>query len=88
MKFPLEGIPPLRQPSQRELSPSKPDPVIDAAIAEMLELGALKAIPTNSSVFCSRVFTVPKIERGVEYARRFILNLKVRNPASLVQNIL
>ena len=83
MKVPLEGIPPLRPPSQAELSPSKPDPVIDAAIAEMLELGALKAIPTNSSVFCSRVFTVPKIERGVEYARRFILNLKVRNLASL-----
>ena len=54
MKFPLEGIPPLRQPSQRELSPSKPDPVIDAVIAEMLELGALKAILTNSSVQSSR----------------------------------
>ena len=31
----------------------------------------------NDEVFLSRVFTVPKMERGKEYGRRFILNLKV-----------
>ena len=28
-------------------------------------------------MFISRVFTVPKLERGIEYGKRFILNLKV-----------
>ena len=47
------------------------------SIKEMLDLQAIKEIPPDSRVFISHVFTVPKVERGVEYARRFILNLKV-----------
>ena len=31
----------------------------------------------DDKVFLSRVFTVPKTERGRDYGRRFILNLKV-----------
>ena len=31
----------------------------------------------QEKVFISRVFTVPKLERGIEYGKRFILNLKV-----------
>ena len=31
----------------------------------------------QEKVFISRVFTVPKLERGIEYGRRFILKLKV-----------
>ena len=31
----------------------------------------------QESVFISNVFTVPKLERGIEYGGRFILNLKV-----------
>ena len=34
-------------------------------------------MPENAEVFLSRVFTVPKTERGEEYGTRFILNLKV-----------
>ena len=32
---------------------------------------------TRKTRFLSRIFTVPKMERGKEYGRRFILNLKV-----------
>ena len=81
MKFPLEGIPPLRQPSQRELSPSKPDPVIDAAIAEMLELGALKAIPTNSSRQFSlrgtkEVYSEPQSKKSYFTRSKVILSIR------------
>ena len=31
----------------------------------------------QEKVFISHVFTVPKMERGIEYGKRFILNLKV-----------
>ena len=38
---------------------------------------AVQEVHENDEVFLSRVFTVPKMERGKEYGRRFILNLKV-----------
>ena len=53
------------------------DPVVDAAVAELLALKAAVIVPANTPGFYSRVFTVPKVERGVEYGRRFIINLKV-----------
>ena len=31
----------------------------------------------REKVFIFNVFTVPKMERGIEYGKRFILNLKV-----------
>ena len=43
----------------------------------MLKLGAVKEIPRDSKDSFSRVFTVPKVERGKEYGMRSILNLKV-----------
>ena len=51
---------------------------MEKAISELLSLGAVVEVPADSEVFLSRVFTVPKLERGQEYGRRFILNLKVR----------
>ena len=51
--------------------------MLEKAISELLSLGAVAEVSVNSEVFISRVFTVPKTERGVEYGRRFILNLKV-----------
>ena len=59
------------------LAVRRKDPVIDETVKELLELKVLEEIPTDSKVFVSQVFTVPKLERGIEYARRFILNLKV-----------
>ena len=69
------------------------DPAIDEAIKvvstqevlvslinspqELLNLKAVQEMQENDEVFLSRVFTVPKMERGKEYGRRFILNLKV-----------
>ena len=45
---------------------------------ELLILNAVQEVHENKDkVFLSRVFTVPKMERGKEYGRRFILNLKV-----------
>ena len=51
--------------------------MVDASVAEILALGAAIIVPNNSAGFYSRVFTVPKVERGVEYGKRFIINLKV-----------
>ena len=42
-----------------------------------MDLNAVRQVDVQEEVFLSRVFTVPKLERGVEYGRRFILNLKV-----------
>ena len=53
------------------------DPVVDESIKEILDLKAAVIVPSNSPGFYSRVFTVPKVERGVEYGKRFIINLKV-----------
>ena len=47
-------------------------------MSKLLSLGAVVEVPVNSQAFFSGVFTVPKLERGIEYDRRFILNLKVR----------
>ena len=43
----------------------------------MLLLEAVSQVDEQEKVFISRVFTVPKLERGIEYGKRFILNLKV-----------
>ena len=63
--------------STEELSSKRSDPVVDSKIQEMLTLRAIQVLDRKAEVFISRVFTVPKIERGKEYGRRFILNLKV-----------
>ena len=47
------------------------------SLQELLELKAVQEMQEDDEVFLSRVFTVPKTERGKEYGRRFILNLKV-----------
>ena len=53
------------------------DLVIDSTVKEMLNLNAIQVVHRETKVFISKVFTVPKLERGKEYGRRFILNLKV-----------
>ena len=75
--IPLERQPPLSRPRRKDLNEIRTDPVIDESVKELLELGVIHEIPVTKEVFLSRVFTVPKVERGVEYARRFIINLKV-----------
>ena len=93
VKIPLLGKPPLRCASKAELDERRVDPVIDEAVKvvstqavlvllniclqELLELKAVQEMQEDDKVFLSRVFTVPKTERGREYGRRFILNLKV-----------
>ena len=93
VRIPLLGKPPLRRASKAELDERRVDPVIDEAIKvvstqaglvslinslqELLELKAVQEKQEDDEVFLSRVFTVPKTERGKEYGRRFILNLKV-----------
>ena len=42
-----------------------------------MDLKAVSQVDVQEKVFFSPVFTVPKLERGIEYGRRFILNLKV-----------
>ena len=75
LTIPFRNLPPCRLPTREELLRLDEDPVVDASIAELLALKAAAVVPTNSEGFYSRVFTVPKMERGVEYARRFIINL-------------
>ena len=93
VKIPLVGKPPVRRASKAELDERRVDPVIDEAVKvvstqavlvslinSLQELSKLKAVQERQEedeVFLSRVFTVPKTERGKEYGRRFILNLKV-----------
>ena len=77
VKIPLKGTPPLCCATKEELDERRVDPVIDEAITELLNLKVVQVMPRNAEVFLSRVFTVPKTERGKEYGRRFILNLKV-----------
>ena len=93
VKIPLTGKPPVRRASRAELDERRLDPVIDEAVKvvstqevlvslinspqELLNLKAVQEMQENDEVFLSRVFTVPKMERGKEYGRRFILNLKV-----------
>ena len=71
--------PPLSPPSLQSLSEIREDPALDNSISEMLEMNVIQEVPLDTPVFLSRVFTVPKMERGKEYGRRFILNLKVCN---------
>ena len=78
VQIPLRKVPPVRSPTEEELARQSTDPIIDEAVAKLLNLGAVVEVPENSHAFFSRVFTVPKLERGKEYDRRFILNLKVR----------
>ena len=93
VKIPLTGKPPVHCASRAELDKRRVDSVIDEAIKvvstqevlvslinspqELLNLKAVQEMQENDEVFLSRVFTVPKLERGKEYGRRFILNLKV-----------
>ena len=93
VKIPLTGKPPVRRASKAELDERRVDPVIDEAVKvvstqevlvslvnssqELFNLKAVQEIQEEDEVFLSRVFTVPKMERGKEYGRRFILNLKV-----------
>ena len=77
LTIPLTKRPPVRQATKEELTRKDSDEVVDQSIKEMLDLQAIKEIPPDSRVFISHVFTVPQVERGIEYARRFILNLKV-----------
>ena len=44
-----------------------------------MDLKAVSQVDVQEKVFLSPVFTVPKLERGKEYGRRFILNLKPFN---------
>jgi hypothetical protein len=77
LTIPFSSLPPCRLPTPEELSREDEDPVVDASVAEILALGAAVVVPNNTVGFYSRVFTVPKTERGVEYGKRFIINLKV-----------
>ena len=77
VRIPLSATPPVRHVSMEELRLRVDDPVVDSTISDMLKLGAIQEIPKEEKIFLSRVFTVPKVERGIEYGRRFILNLKV-----------
>ena len=93
VKIPLTGKPPVRHASRAELYERRLDPVIDEAVKvvstqavlvslinspkELLNLKAVHEMEEDDEVFLSRVFTVPKMERGKEYGRLFILNLKV-----------
>ena len=70
LTIPFRNLPPCRLPTREELLSLDEDPVVDASIAELLALKAAAVVPTNTEGFYSR-------ERGVEYARRFIINLKV-----------
>ena len=80
VEIPLLSTPPLRRATEQELKCRQTDPVVDEAITELLQLGAIKVVPRDSKVFLSKVFTFAKTERGKEYGRRFILNLKVSPP--------
>ena len=77
LTIPFSTHPPSRLPTQEELTRKDEDPVVDASVAEILALGAAVIVPNTTAGFYSRVFTVPKTERGVEYGKRFIINLKV-----------
>ena len=90
VKIPLFGKPPVRHGIRRE---EDKDPVIDEAVKvvstqavlvslinslqELSKLKAVQEMQEEDEVFLSRVFTVPKTERGKEYGRHFILKLKV-----------
>ena len=75
--IPFAPLPPCRLPTHEELTAADSDVVVDESIKEILDLKAAIVVPPDSSGFYSRVFTVPKMERGVEYGKRFIINLKV-----------
>ena len=75
--IPFSELPPCRVATQQELTSMDSDPVVDESIKEILDLKAAVIVPSNSPGFYSRIFTVPKVERGVEYGKRFIINLKV-----------
>ena len=54
-------------------------PVLDKAFQDLLQLKAIQVVHKDTKVFLSSAFTVPKLERGREYGKRFILNLKVNS---------
>ena len=60
-----------------ELAPSPcPDPVIDQEVNKMLQIGAIREVEPSAG-FYSKIFAVPKVERGKIYGHRVVLNLKV-----------
>ena len=71
--------PRVKPPCHQILSEMRQDPALDNAISEMLEMKVIQEVTVHTPVYLSRVFTVPKMERGKEYGRRFILDLKVCN---------
>ena len=73
---PFSELNPCRVPTQQKLISLDNDPVLDQSI-EILKLKDAVIVPIISSGFYSRDFTVLKLERGVEYRKRFIINLKV-----------
>ena len=77
VKLPLLRKPPISSPPEKVLREERVDPVIDTTVQDLLQMGVIREIPAETKVYLSRVFTVPKKERGKEYGRRFIVNLKV-----------
>ena len=77
VKLPLLRKPPISSPPEKVLREERVDPVIDTTVQELLHMGVIREIPVETKVYLSRVFTIPKKERGKEYGRRFIVNLKV-----------
>ena len=47
------------------------------SLQELSRLKAVQEMQEEDEVFLSRVFTVPKTERGKKYVRHFIIKLKV-----------
>ena len=78
VRIPLKYSSPLRYPLEHELTSRDVDPVVDTAIKELLKLKAIQEVQRETPVFISKVFTVPKLERGKKYGKRFILLILVR----------
>ena len=75
-KIKFSSPPPLRIPSIKELSLLSSSAVIDEEVMKMLAIGAVEEVPPSPG-FYSKIFAVPKVERGQVYGQRVILNLKV-----------
>ena len=75
-KIKFSSPPPLRIPSIQELSLLSSSAIIDEEVMKMLGIGAVEEVPPSPG-FYSKIFAVPKVERGQVYGQRVILNLKV-----------
>ena len=92
VKIPLLGKPPVRRASKAEVDERRMDPVIDEAVKvvstqavlvslinslqELSKLKAVQEMQEEDEVFLSRVFTVPKTERGKGVWQTFHLKTK------------